>query len=127
VSYRVRTLPWPEVEQFYRDLINKHAWPINPMLELVRFLASSAYSNFLFPSTSHDILCIGRVANFTPGDNELQIQFDGSAQRFRFVYRQRLDDTAPWSRECQASEWHPVLERLLQKRLRWFHENTPAA
>ena len=127
VSYRVRTSPWPKVEEFYHGLLHKHSWPIEPMFELVQFLASSAYSKSLFPFTSHDILCIGRVADFTPGDNELQIQFDGNVQRFRFTYRQRLDDTAPWSRECSASEWRSVLEHLLQKRLRWFHENAPAA
>ncbi len=92
------------------------------MLELVQFIATSRYSPSLFPCTSHDLLLVGRVPDFMPGDNELQIKFSGDTQRFRFTYVQRPHDASPWFRECDAGEWHGVLERLLHKRLRWFHE-----
>ena len=122
VSYQFKTHSWQNVVKHYDDLVNQHAWPFNPMLDLVRFLASSPYAPSLFPRTSHDLLRIGRVRDFTPGDNELQIKFDGLTQRFCFTYTQRTDDLHPWSRECEASQWREVLERLFHKRLRWFHE-----
>jgi hypothetical protein len=123
MTYRFRTKPWPEIARLYEDFVHQHAWPFQPMLELVQFIASSRYSSSLFACTSHDLLHIGRVADFTPGDNELQVKFNGSTQRFLFTYVQRPDDASPWSRECEASAWREVLERLLNKRLRWFGES----
>jgi hypothetical protein len=120
--YRFRTLEWPDIVQFYDDLVNKHSWPYQPMAALVRHLASSQYASSLFPCTSHDLLRVGRVRDFAPSDNELQIQFDGVSRRFTFRYVQREDDLRPWSRECEETEWEPVLHRILHKRLNWFHE-----
>ena len=90
-----RTLKWPDVVAFYAELAQDPAWRFAPMLALVQFLASSRYATALFPRTSHDLLRIGRVADFNPGDGELQIKFDGPTQRFRFTYIQRPDDHDP--------------------------------
>jgi hypothetical protein len=122
MTYRFRTLQWPDVVRFYEELVSEHGWPFEPMVALVRYLASSRYASALFPCTSHDLLRIGRVQDFMPGDGELQIKFDGQKRRFEFKYQQRPDDLRPWSRECDASEWQAVLERLFHKRLNWFHE-----
>jgi len=113
---------WPEAVGFYRALVEENASQFQPMLSLVEFLASSRYAASLFPCASHEALLIGRVANFAAGDNELQIQFDGKLQRFKFTYVRSPDDLNPGSRECEAAEWRPVLERLFHKRLQWFHE-----
>ena len=120
--HRFHTLEWPDVVQFYEDLVRKHSWPFEPMLALVRHLATSRYATALFPCTSHDLLRIGRVRDFAPSDNELQIQFDGGKRRFTFTYVQREDEVQPWSRECGESEWEDVLHRVLHKRLNWTHE-----
>lgn len=121
-----RTRPWPQTVSFYDDLVHNHGWRIEPMLALVQYLATSPYAAGLFAYTSHDKLCIGRVADFTAGDNELQIQFNPTTQSFVFTYVQRPDDFAPWSRHCSEEEWQPVLVRILQKRLGWFHETVAA-
>lgn len=120
-TMRIRTLPWPDVVSFYGELVHAHSWHIEPMLELVQFVAGSPYAPGLFPYTSHDRLCLGRTADFTAGDGELQIQFNPGAQSFTFTYCQSPADSSPWSRKCSAEEWRPVLERILQKRLGWFH------
>lgn len=117
-----RTQAWPEVVDFYTALVVERSRPLQPMLSLVQFLASARYGRSLFPCTSDETLLIGRVPNFQAGEGELRIQFDESGQTFRFTYLQRLDDVNPWSRECTADEWRHVLERLLHKRLQWFHE-----
>jgi len=118
----VRTLTWPEIEDFYDHLVSKSTWPIEPMCDFVRFVAASPYSKGLFPATSHEVLMLGRVANFQRGDNELQVRFDGNSQTFLFTYTQHPYETEPWSRQCDASEGVVTFERLLHKRLRWFHE-----
>jgi hypothetical protein len=117
-----RTRTWPEIAAFYQALIQDHGRPYQPMVALVEFLSSPRYGRALFACTSHETLLIGRVPDFIPGDGELQIRFDGKEQQFTFTYLLRPDDPTPWVRECAASEWRRVLERVLHKRLQWFHE-----
>ena len=119
---RLRTSTWPEVEHFYERLVNESLWPFEPMLGFVRFVGSSPYAKSLFPATSHEVLLVSRVPDFARGDNELQIAFNGASQVFSFTYTQRPDETEPWSRSCGAPDGRVVFERLLHKRLRWFHE-----
>ena len=120
---QVRTLPWSDVVSFYTGLVREHSWHIEPMLELVQFLAGSPYAPGLFPYTSHDKLCLGRVADFTSGDSELQIQFNSLTRCFAFTYFQSPTESSHWSRQCPSEEWRQVLDRILQKRLGWFHGN----
>ena len=117
-----RTQPWPEVVDFYSESIGEGFRSRQPMLALVQFLASSRYARSLFPSVSEEGLVIGRTPNFQAGEGELRIRFDAEAQEFRFTHQQRPDDVNPWSRVCAGDEWRQVLERLLHKRLQWFHE-----
>jgi hypothetical protein len=117
-----RTSSWHEIAAFYRELIDERSLPFRPMLDLVEFLASPRYGRSLFPCMSGDILLVGRALDFKPEDGELQIRFDGNQQTFKFTYMHRPGELDPWSRDCEASEWRRVLERLLHKRLQWFHE-----
>jgi hypothetical protein len=119
---RCRTVPWAEVTSFYQDLVQEHGPPLQPMLALVDFLASSRYGRSLFACPSQDLLRLGRAPDFLPGSDELQVRFDGQLQRFTFTHVQRPDEPNPWSRECEATEWRQGLERLFHKRLQWFHE-----
>jgi hypothetical protein len=121
-SNPIRTSRWPEIEGFYERLVSGSAWPFEPMCDFVKFVAASQYARGLFPATSHEVLLLGRVANFQRGDNELQVRFDGTSQTFLFTYTQRPGETEPWSCQCGASEGVVTFERLLHKRLRWFHE-----
>ena len=95
---------------------------MRPLLSLTRFLATSRYARSLFPSLSGDVLTLARTPGAPSGSNELQIRFDPASRRFHFTHLQRPDDPNPWSRECDAQEWQPVLERIFHKRLHWFHE-----
>jgi hypothetical protein len=119
---QVRTLQWPQVRTHYEDRVAADGRSFEPMLSLVRFLASSRYASALFPCPSDDVLRIGKAPDFTAGDNEIRIRFLAGSQQFEFSFFQRPDEMHPWSRECGASEWQPVLLRLLHKRLQWFHE-----
>ena len=117
---QVRTQSWAYVVSYYAGLSRQPGWHIEPLLELVSFLAGSPYAQALFPYTSHDVLGIGRVANFTAQNAELRIQFNAASQSFKFTYYQRPDERSPWVRRCPAPECHQVLLRIFHKRLRWF-------
>jgi hypothetical protein len=119
---RRSTRAWADIVAMYQPLVEGRNWASQPMLDLVRHLAGSRYASALFPCTSHGTLLIGRTPNFAQGDGELQIAFDGNAQRFTFTYIQAPNDSHPWSRDCEANEWPHTLERVLHKRLHWFHE-----
>jgi len=112
VNVRRTSQTWQEVERLHEG----------PMLDLARFLASSRYASALFPRAAPDVLHISRRRDASDGDDELKIAFDRALQRFMFTYSQRPGDPKPWSRDCGATEWQAVLERILHKRLDWFHE-----
>lgn len=116
------TRDWPEIVDFYRALVESEHSQFQPMLALVEFLAASRYAPSLFPSTSLETLVVGRVPNFGAGESELRVDFDSDKQEFKFTCSQGSDDQNPWTRECAAAEWPRVLERILHKRLQWFHE-----
>ena len=121
MTHKIRTSSWAEVVAFYTGLAQEHP-PMQPMLDLARFLARSRYAPSLFAALTNEGLGIGRSADFQPGENELQVRFDPRAQQFTFTHLQRPGESNPWSRECAAGEWHTVLERIFHKRLQWFHE-----
>jgi hypothetical protein len=122
MQHTPRSLPWDEVRSFYKDLAQKPGWRIEPLVDLVGFLAESPYARGLFPYTSHADLHIGRVRNFACGDNELKIVYNQENEAFIFTYQQRKDDLNPWSVQTTATEGKRKLLHLLHKRLRWFHE-----
>jgi hypothetical protein len=122
MQHTPRSLSWKEVRDFYEDLAQKPDWKIEPLVDLVKGLATSQYAASLFPYTSHADLHIGRVRDFACGDNELTVAYSQENETFKFTYQQRMDDTNPWSVECSASDGRSKFMHLLHKRLRWFHE-----
>lgn len=109
--------PWPEVTRFYQDLAG-----MEPMLALVQYLAASRYARALHAHPAPDALALARTPDALPGVQQLRIAFDARTRRFTFSYLERPGEPNPWSRDCDAAEWRPVLERVLHKKLQWFHE-----
>ena len=129
---KIKARPWPEIVEFYRNLVESHGWSFEPMLELVRRLEASDYASGLVAYTSVATLIVSQSeANFWRGP-ELRISFAPSKREFAFTYRQRLDDDDPWTRTARADEGFEALERFLVKRARWFRkaastaQNTPS-
>jgi len=122
LTNQLKTLAWRDVREFYEGLVLEQQWHIEPMAALVQFIAQSPYAKSLFPATSHAALLIGRVADFERGDSMLEVRFVPESQCFVFTYTQSPNETERWSRKCAAGEGQAVFERLLHKRLRWFHE-----
>lgn len=120
---QIEARPWPEIVEFYRNLVEDHGWSFEPMLELVRRVEASDYAFGLVAYTSVTTLVISQAeANFWRGP-ELRIDFDPSKQEFSLTYRLRLDDAGPWTRTASADEGFEVLERFLVKRARWFRKS----
>jgi hypothetical protein len=113
---------WPQVLSCYEGLVRERGAASEPMLALVRFLASPRYAAALFPRVADEVLRVGRSREFAAGSEELRISFDEASQRFHFTHLRGPAEANPWTRDCEASEWQPVLLRLLHKRLQWFHE-----
>ena len=115
-----RTLAWPDVVGFYQDLVQTHALPLAPMLDLVTFIAASPYAIGLFPVTSHATLRLGHYPNFLAGDGELAIDFDAAPQIFIFVYRSHPALSKPWTHAYPVNTGRDALERFLHTHVRWF-------
>lgn len=120
-NIEVKTQNWQEIENLYCSLIYEFAWPIQPMLDLVRFIKSSPYSQGIFPSIRfHWKLVLHRAENPIWGDNELLIDFDFKKNEFIFSYRQHHNERIPFSRAVDISKGCFYFEHLVVKRLRWF-------
>lgn len=117
----VPTLPWPDVVAGIAEQVEEQpAW--KPLLEFVLFLSRSRYARSLFPRLAGTTLAIGRSAGFEPGRDALRIEFDPASATFRFTWQRTPDEAEPWSRECAAANGRTEFERLLHKKLQWFHE-----
>jgi hypothetical protein len=123
MQHTPRSLSWEEVRGFYEHLAQKPDWKIEPLVNLVKYLAASQHAGGLFPHTSHADLHIGRVRNFACGDNEVTVAYSQETETFKFTFQQRMDDLNPWSVQCGASDGKSKFMHLLHKRLRWFHES----
>ena len=120
---KITARPWPEIVEYYRNLVEDHGWPIEPMLELVRRIEVSPYSSGLVAYTSHATLAVAQSPkNFWRGP-ELRIECDHlESKSFRFTFIERVDVEDPWTRTADADEGFEVLERFLLKRARWFRK-----
>lgn len=118
--YTYKTHSWTEIVERYRELVQDYAWPIQPMLDLVTFIADSPYAAGLFPLTSMDRLRIGRHPDFQPCIEELVIDFDMHKQLFVFSYWSHPALRKPWQRQYTPEASQAALERFLLKYARWF-------
>lgn len=123
---KIKAVPWPDVVERYRELVEDYGWSLEPMLALARRVEASPYAAALVAYTSMiDLVIAQSEANFWYGP-QLRIEFDPwKTKRFTFTYSERLDSRDPWSRTAAADEGFEVLERFLVKRARWFRN--PAA
>jgi hypothetical protein len=97
--------------------------PIQPILDLARFLATSPYASGLFPLTSMATLRIGRYPDFLPGDGELMIELAPSGQTFIFTYQSHPAQPAAWQHQYPISEGRIAIKRFLHDYARWFSES----
>lgn len=85
------TRPWSSVEDFYRELIVRHGWDLEPMLRLVRRIRSSPLASILHATTSVDMLRVGRAARLELDGSTMTIKYEGRANRFMIQYQDRED------------------------------------
>jgi hypothetical protein len=116
-----RSRSWDEIVSSYRHLSDDHGWRLGPMMELVDFVASSPYATALFPTTSHDRLCIARTRVIRWNHQMLTVRFDPNAERFLFEYWEASAwCREPWRTSSAAEEGITKLEHVMKRRLGWF-------
>jgi hypothetical protein len=121
----VKTHPWHEITEFYRDLTEKNPF-FRPMMELAEQIAASKYASGLFPWTSVHILCISQTPEADLGKEVLRISLD---QDGALVYDfQETASLLPkyqhWIRKCSPDEGFSRLERFVQLK-KWFVDYKP--
>jgi hypothetical protein len=118
-EWRIRTESWPDIASWYRRL-RSAGWKNEPMVELVEFIASSAYGKALFAHTSHADLVISRTADFHRFEPRIVVAFNLATKRFQFRFLTHPALNHWWRSECPASRGIQHFEHLMQRRLRWF-------
>ena len=102
---------WEEVPAFYRDLIERHGWKQQPMLELAQRLADQSIAQGLFPSTSHEALGLSRFEfyeerlsapvvyiRYVAEPKVFEITFQAGQGHTISIETARLIDADPWRR-----------------------------
>jgi hypothetical protein len=82
-----KSASWGSVVKHYKDLIEQHRHPYQPMLHLVQTLANSQAAKELFPHTSMNTLVIASDEEWRPDDNLLVIDYKSSSRTFSFEHR----------------------------------------
>jgi hypothetical protein len=82
-----QAMTWPQVIEWYREVIAKHHWQFDTMLNLVERIARSPAASTLFPTLSMGRLLITDNSTFYWDDNVLIISYDQSSREFEFEHR----------------------------------------
>jgi hypothetical protein len=110
---------WAGIARFYRDLIQRHGWKVEPLLTLIERIATSKYADHVFATTSHAALLICKNRDsFERRNDVLRIEATGDSLTFEF--REAFYMPIAWSRTCEGSEGFAVLEHFLRDLKRWF-------
>lgn len=113
----VKSRSWSALTKFYRDLVEKYGWDVQPMLQLVEAIAASHYAQGLYGITSHSTLCLSQHAEFEFDRNMLRVEFENG--RFYFRYIETPYSLKEWKKECAPDEGFATFEHVLKK-LKWF-------
>ena len=81
----MRAKSWDEIEAVYLDLLQQ-GWKHDRMLELVKHIKNSHYSNSIFGTTSLDTLILSVYDPIEPGKETLHITFDRINNIWNFRY-----------------------------------------
>ena len=121
VMYRIKTRPWPEIVEFYRDLVGKHQHEsFRSMIDLVEKIAAADFAKNLYPATSHAQLKISYYPDFHPDGEFLNVDLEGETGQIKFEYQETPSPLYKrWKRVCQPSEAFEVFQRFLQLK-KWF-------
>lgn len=104
---------WQEIEEHYFDL-NRHGFGHDRMLELVRYIRTSALSNRLFAYTSLDKLVISIYEHIELRRETLEIEFDRKHQRWNFTYTARPYQKPEFVRQYQADSGIAKLHQFVE-------------
>jgi hypothetical protein len=119
---------WSSVVEFYRELVERHALPLRPMLELVEKISKSAYAAGLLPDTSMHTLYVAQSESGLSEFPRLRIECTIDGGRLRFTYEDGFNDKKWWHWEVESDRGFAALERFLTKRAQWYKcvGDTPA-
>lgn len=105
---------WANLVGFYRQLIDKHGWRQQPMLEFASWLAASRHSQNLFPSTSHEALGLATVQTYEERLRQPVVYIVYSAHDEQFVVHYQDGQGKEVREEWVASPQTPeVFARIL--------------
>lgn len=113
-SFRIRSVPWPEIVHRYEQL----PWA-SGMLSLVTRIASSLYGEGgLYGATSMHTLLLAQTPEFQFRTDVLAVEQRGD--RLVFSFSESEYDPPAWTRICAQDEGFDVLEHFLLDLKKWF-------
>jgi hypothetical protein len=116
MSLSVKSRPWSEIAEHYRDLV-EHDWDMRPMLRLVEQMTASDYATGIHATTSVSTLCIAQTAEFEFDKEMLRVYLRQG--RFIFEYRESPYSINTWKKECENDQGFETFQHVVSQ-LGWF-------
>ena len=115
-----RRLPatcWPGIVRFYEKLVHTHGFDLEPMVTLVRRIASSPSAISVYPSTSHEALGLSRVEHSAERlENPMvQVSFDRPTRAFHVAFQDKQGRTVREEARADVlavASWNEILTWL---------------
>jgi hypothetical protein len=117
VEDRDTSRPWPEIVEFYRDLVER-GLALAPMLRLVEQLAASRLS-MLHGMTSMLTLCLGQTPRLHPAHDVLRIEFAHGSFRLEYIEDETYTERR-WQKTCGPADGFATVEHFVLDLAKWI-------
>lgn len=123
--YEVSGHPWPEIAEFFGEIVSSGGAWVQPMLDLVEQVARSRHAERLFAITSMHTLLVAGHSPFTTGCEVLRIDYDPYRGDFGFEYVEQPYVQTRWRKRCAPADAFGALEHLARMK-GWLAPGGPA-
>lgn len=124
-GYEVAGRPWPEIADFFREIVRSGGTWAQPIADLVEQVARSPHADRLFAITSMHTLLVAGHTPFHTGCEVLQIEYHPDANEFHFEYVEQPHVHTRWRKRCPPAQAFGGVEHLA--RMKGWIPSAPSA
>ena len=110
---------WNQLTEFFRDLVIRHGWRLDAMVQLTQTISTSRYAAGLCATTSHASLLVAQnEESLSRRIDTLRVECAGETIHFEF--REAAGGPVVWSKRSNAAKAFDVLEHFLRDVKHWW-------
>ena len=108
---------WKENIEYYREMIDRHKWDQEPMVNLIVKLEKAGLCKLFYPSNSHESLVLSIYGSFNEriANPRVLITYKSLSKSFTIAYRNKYDDII-YDNNCESE----IMESKFDKIKEWL-------